>query len=118
LSDYRPLPSCVSLGLFTVLSTILKDHLGANLIRISKGVQELSRITVTTGSSEALLAFRRQPEDFGLVITDYTVPKMTGTNLAEQIVQIRPGNPIIPPVQVLTKGLVRKRQERPEFAPS
>jgi PAS domain S-box-containing protein len=53
------------------------------------------KVTVTTSSAEALLAFRQQPEDFDLVITDYTMPKMTGTDLADQIVQIRPGIPII-----------------------
>jgi PAS domain S-box-containing protein len=52
-------------------------------------------VKVATSSAEALLAFRRQPEDFDLVITDYTMPKMTGTDLAEQILQIRPGIPII-----------------------
>jgi signal transduction histidine kinase/ActR/RegA family two-component response regulator len=53
------------------------------------------KVAATTSSAEALLAFRRQPEDFDLVITDYTMPKMTGTDLADQIVQIRPDIPII-----------------------
>ena len=53
------------------------------------------KVTATTGSAEALLAFRRQPEDFDLVITDYTMPNMTGAELAELIVRIRSDIPII-----------------------
>jgi CheY-like chemotaxis protein len=53
------------------------------------------KVTAKTSSPEALLAFRKQPEDFDLVITDYTMPKMTGTELAEQIMQVRPNIPII-----------------------
>ena len=33
--------------------------------------------------------------EWDLVITDYTMPQMTGTDLAEQILQIRPDIPII-----------------------
>ena len=44
---------------------------------------------------EALEHFRRDPCGFDLVITDQTMPKMTGDQLARQILQIRPDIPII-----------------------
>ncbi len=44
---------------------------------------------------EALHLFRSSPHAFGLVITDYTMPDMTGTELASEILRIRPDIPII-----------------------
>ena len=44
---------------------------------------------------EALQAFRAQPERFDLVVTDMTMPQMTGLNLAQEIMNIRPSFPII-----------------------
>ncbi len=52
-------------------------------------------VTATTSSVEALRLFSRQPEDFDLVITDYTMPKMTGVDLAEKLMEVRPDIPII-----------------------
>jgi len=48
-----------------------------------------------TSSIEALEAFRAQPERFDLVITDQTMPNMTGKDLAKEIMAIRPGIPVI-----------------------
>jgi PAS domain S-box-containing protein len=53
------------------------------------------RVTATGNSVEALILFRDQPEGFDLVITDYTMPGMTGTALAKEIMNIRPDFPII-----------------------
>jgi len=44
---------------------------------------------------EALEIFKEQPEAFDLVITDMTMPKMTGCKLAREITKIRPDVPII-----------------------
>ncbi len=52
-------------------------------------------ITVFTSSPEALEAFRSSPELFDLVITDMTMPEMTGTDLAVEMLAIRPDIPII-----------------------
>ncbi|MHC1726212.1 MAG: PAS domain S-box protein [Syntrophobacteraceae bacterium] len=46
-------------------------------------------------SSDALEAFQAQPERFDLVISDQTMPHMTGTDLAKEILKIRPDIPII-----------------------
>jgi len=53
------------------------------------------QVTVRTSSIEALGLFSSQPGPFHLVITDMTMPNMTGEKLAREILRIRPGLPII-----------------------
>ena len=53
------------------------------------------RVTITLSSVEALALFKSDPARFDLIITDMTLPKMTGTELAVQIKEIRPDLPII-----------------------
>ncbi|MCJ7494829.1 MAG: ATP-binding protein [Deltaproteobacteria bacterium] len=48
-----------------------------------------------TSSVEALELFRAKPESFDLVITDMTMPNMTGDKLARELMGIRPGIPVI-----------------------
>jgi PAS domain S-box-containing protein len=48
-----------------------------------------------TQSSAALALVRGDPQRFALVITDETMPGMTGLQLATQLRQIRPGLPVI-----------------------
>jgi two-component system cell cycle sensor histidine kinase/response regulator CckA len=52
-------------------------------------------VTAFTDSMEALDAFKTKPEGFDLVITDQTMPRVTGSQLASQIATLRPGLPII-----------------------
>jgi CheY-like chemotaxis protein len=52
-------------------------------------------VETRTSSIEALEAFRAQPEKFDLVITDMTMPKMTGDELARELMGIRSNLPII-----------------------
>ncbi len=67
------------------------------LVNVVKGSLELLgyEVTATTRSPEALDLFARQPHYFDLLITDYTMPKMTGIDLAEKIMEIRSDIPII-----------------------
>ncbi len=53
------------------------------------------KVTAKTSSSEALELFRAHPQDYDLVITDMTMPGMTGDKLAKELLQIRPDIPII-----------------------
>ena len=53
------------------------------------------KVVVRTSPIEALEAFKAQPEKFDLVITDMTMPKMTGDELAKEIMAIRPDITII-----------------------
>lgn len=63
------------------------------------GSQRLKRLGYKVESStspiEALDLFRSKPDQFDLVITDLTMPKMTGDKLVKAILDIRPGLPII-----------------------
>jgi len=52
-------------------------------------------VEVYTSSQEALNAFRRSPQRFDLVITDQTMPGLTGEALARELLRIRPELPII-----------------------
>jgi CheY-like chemotaxis protein len=53
--------------------------------------------TVTTciNSQQALATFQASPDQFDLVITDQTMPALTGESLARALRQIRPNLPII-----------------------
>jgi PAS domain S-box-containing protein len=53
------------------------------------------RLITCTSSGEALELFRQSPEKFDLVITDMTMPQMTGDVLARKLISIRPDIPII-----------------------
>jgi|GEM_PF-395638 len=53
------------------------------------------RVTGVTSSTEALELFRAQPDQFDLVMTDMTMPGMTGGELSQEILQIRADLPII-----------------------
>jgi len=63
------------------------------------GVQLLEhlgyRVVARTSSIEALEAFRSQPEKFDLVMSDQTMPNMTGEMLAKELIRIRPDIPIV-----------------------
>ena len=48
-----------------------------------------------TSSVQALKAFEAQPEKFDLVITDMTMPHLTGIDLAKEVVRLRPQIPVI-----------------------
>jgi PAS domain S-box-containing protein len=52
-------------------------------------------LTACTSSVEALEIFMKSPEEFDLVITDMTMPQMTGDVLAKELISIRPDIPII-----------------------
>jgi nitrogen-specific signal transduction histidine kinase/ActR/RegA family two-component response regulator len=53
------------------------------------------KVTSKTDSEEALEEFAAQPDRFDLVITDMTMPKMTGDQLARRMMDIKPQIPVI-----------------------
>jgi PAS domain S-box-containing protein len=53
------------------------------------------QVTVRTSSIEALEVFRASMDKFDLVLTDLTMPNMTGDKLAGELMNIRPDIPII-----------------------
>jgi CheY-like chemotaxis protein len=50
---------------------------------------------VRTSSVDALEVFRADPFRFDVVVTDQTMPNMTGEVLARELLQLRPDVPII-----------------------
>lgn len=53
------------------------------------------RVTTQISSVEALKTFSSQPLDFDLVITDQTMPHMSGAEFAKVLLEIRPQLPVI-----------------------
>ncbi|MDX9754979.1 MAG: response regulator [bacterium] len=76
-------------------------QLGTRMLR-SLGYEVISCL----GSEEALKLFGANPNHFDLVLTDQTMPKMKGTQLAQEIKKIRPDIPII-----LNTGFDERLQE-------
>ena len=64
-------------------------------------------VTTCTSSRDALEIFRQSPERFDLVITDMTMPNMTGANMAREMLKLQPEIPII-----LTTGFSEKIDEK------
>ena len=67
------------------------------IVDISRRVLENLGYSVVaiTDSEQALAVFREMPEMFDLVITDQTMPGLTGEELARELLQIRAELPII-----------------------
>lgn len=53
------------------------------------------QVTVATDSSEAWMMFQQAAGDFDLLITDQTMPHMTGVELAAKILSLQPDFPVI-----------------------
>jgi PAS domain S-box-containing protein len=68
-----------------------------SLVDLSKKILERLgyRVTIRTSSLEALELFKDQPDAYDLVITDMTMPNMTGDIFAQQLMNIRPDIPVV-----------------------
>ena len=53
------------------------------------------QVTVCSQPAEALARFRAQPDTFAAAVIDLTMPSIRGDQLASQMLQLRPGMPII-----------------------
>ncbi len=53
------------------------------------------KVTIISSAVKALELFQSNPSIFDLVITDMTMPQMTGLELTKQMFAIRPGIPVI-----------------------
>jgi CheY-like chemotaxis protein len=67
------------------------------IVRMSQQILERLgyHVTVRTSSIETLEAFRAAPDRFDLVITDMTMPNMTGVQLTQKLIEIRSDIPVI-----------------------
>ncbi len=70
------------------------EHLIAEMTKLL--LQKLGyNVQTSSGSLEALEIFRASPDYFDLIITDQTMPHMTGIDLSREIKKIRPDVPVI-----------------------
>jgi len=53
------------------------------------------QVEATSKPVDALAAFRDQPDKYDLVVTDMTMPDMTGESLAKALMRVRPDIPVI-----------------------
>lgn len=60
------------------------------------------QVTGCTDPAQALAMFRANPKQFDAVVSDLSMPTMSGTDLAQELLRIRPGLPI-----VLASGYIR-----------
>ena len=65
------------------------------------------RVAAVSSGLEALSLFGENPDQFDLIITDYTMPNLTGEQLARECLKIRPDIPIL-----LCTGFNRQIDER------
>jgi PAS domain S-box-containing protein len=68
-----------------------------DIVNVGKRILENLGFTVTifTSSLDALELFKKTPDQFDLIITDMTMPRMTGDELSTELIHIRPDIPII-----------------------
>ena len=59
-----------------------------------------------TDPREALAAFRARPQEFDIVVTDLSMPHMSGFELAHEVLALRPGVPVL-----MTSGYIRAEDE-------
>lgn len=99
-SDNEPTPT----GTERIL--LVDDEVG--LAQVGKQMLERLGYEVVGLSDpiEALHVFQKKPQAFDLVISDLTMPRMTGIQLAKKIKEIRPGIPVI-----LSSGFSDRREK-------
>jgi len=65
------------------------------------------QISGFTDPREALEAFRAHPQDYDIVVTDLSMPHMSGFDLAREVLAVRRGTPVL-----LTTGHIGAEDER------
>ncbi len=84
-------------GLPTGKEKILVVDDEEHIVKLLKHLLENLGYTVTTasGAEEALVLFKSSPESFDLILTDMTMPNLTGAELSKRVLEISPETPII-----------------------
>ncbi|OPY81237.1 MAG: Blue-light-activated protein [Syntrophorhabdus sp. PtaU1.Bin153] len=88
-SKFRTAPKGMGHILFVDDEELLREWAQSALERLGYSV------TALADSTEALKLFSSDPYRFNLVITDHTMPKLTGLNLARRLLTLRTDMPII-----------------------
>ena len=95
LPDELELPEPRTLPLGTESILLVDDE--ENLTNIGRALLESLgyRVTVRNSGLEAFQLLKADPQQFDLIITDQTMPKMTGSELVHKALELRSGLPII-----------------------
>jgi PAS domain S-box-containing protein len=73
----------------------------------SRGLSRLGhQVSSFTDPGVALAAFRAQPQNYDVVVTDLAMPQMSGFEFASEVLALRPGIPVL-----LTSGHMRADDE-------
>jgi PAS domain S-box-containing protein len=65
------------------------------------------QVTGQVDANAALYDFRSRPEHFAAVVTDLSMPRMSGFDLARELLKLRPGLPIL-----MTSGYIRPEDQK------
>jgi CheY-like chemotaxis protein/two-component sensor histidine kinase len=83
------------------------DDDDALVVLVTRMLQRLGyRVSGHTGATRALEQFRSSPRDFDAVVTDLSMPGMSGFEFARELLATRPDTPII-----MTSGYVRPEDQ-------
>jgi CheY-like chemotaxis protein len=75
---------------------LLVDDESLVLMSVQRALERLGyEVDAVKDGPDALEVFCEDPDSFDVVITDQTMPKMTGAELAEELLHIRPDIPVI-----------------------
>ncbi len=75
---------------------LLVDDEGIVLNSVQRALERMGYTVAAEKDSEtALDLFRNNPQGFDLIITDQTMPRLTGVELSEEAMRIRPDMPVI-----------------------
>ncbi len=75
---------------------LLVDDESIVLNSVQRALERMGYTVAAEKDSEAALdLFRKNPQDFDLIITDQTMPRLTGVELSEEAMRIRPDVPVI-----------------------
>jgi PAS domain S-box-containing protein len=93
------------------------------LARLGEKQLELLGFQVTglSDSTEALEVFRRDPQAYDAVVTDYSMPRLDGIELAGAVTRLRPGLPVLLltgylenlPEEKIRKAGIRRIESKP-----
>jgi two-component system, cell cycle sensor histidine kinase and response regulator CckA len=96
-----------SVALFGQGRVLYVDDEKALAFAVGRMLESLGyQATVCNSAAEALEQLRERPQAFDIVLTDFSMPGLSGTDLAREILRIRPGLPV-----VLTSGYAERAGE-------
>jgi len=90
---------------------LLVDDESLVLMSVRRALERLGyEVEAVKDGTDALELFTGAPDSFDVVITDQTMPRMTGAELAAKILHIRPDIPVI--LSTVSLGMIKGTKNR------